>query len=557
MAKIMQPVLISGAGPAAEGAVSISGADGAAKASGGIPAGSDALPPDYPSLVASLAQYGQSVCENWDMVCSYNLADLNRLLNAAAGTEKVSVPFSGTGVDPEGGQNFTITGTAVLDQPQLQFLADGRCQVTMPISGGSYYYTNQGQPPMPTQQIGAGYSIVAAVPLYAIKANGTAAQQGDGVVVFDPATGPVSLVLHFKTQGTGTDWSIAPVPPIGSYMAYLLQAVQDYFEQHVDEIDYALAGLNPAPAAGDDAVTPVAFTFATHTTSDGTSMLALFIAAGQSGIGKPTPVIETPLIAGTESATLIFSRPFILTGFLQPGLQGGTVSSAPDGSFSAQMNTQATIQAVNIFQPGNAGSSISIVADAKTLDMSSYPYTLAFGGSSLTIVNDIVEQQPYEVETYIPGPGGSSQSYTATGTAQVGKSFTYADCAPLSQTELKLTATIGQSDYAVSVDPGRGGGGCGDDVNTQIKTAIQQGLSGVLPTIEFDFSPLNFFAATNLLLPGQSVITFDTTAGLSVPNEFLIAGNVAAPPSVSSRSSRRGDRPFGATRARRARRRPS
>lgn len=47
-----------------------------------------------------------------------------------------------------------------------------------------------------------------------------------------------------------------------------------------------------------------------------------------------------------------------------------------------------------------------------------------------------------------------------------------------------------------------------------------------LPTPDLKMGSLDFFLTTNLLMPGQKVISIDSTVGLRVPHDFYIVGNV-------------------------------
>ena len=524
--------------------------------------GSNSLPPDWPGLMAELTAFGGSVCQGWDIVCSYNLADLNRLLNGTpAIPEQTSVPFSGTGVDPVGGANFTVAGTVELDQPQLQFTATGQCQVTMAIAGGTYTITPDGGPAGKAQTIPTGNNLIAEVSLLAINGDGSSAQSPDGVVTFGPTSGHASIVLHFNTTDPAEiSWRIDPTPPVGSMLAYVLTAVQSYFANDVKEIDYALTGVNPAPAPGQDTIQPSAFSIATHTTSDGTGVLSLFIAASASGTGLVPPVVQTALIAADHSATLIFSPSFILSGYIQPSYpQSACVGG--QATYTLPVNQSVTISTGDFGGNWMQGQDL-IEMDDVTLNFLNYPYSLSFSSSttpSLTISNNFSEQQNYQALAWGGAKAGWMHDFsaTATGTVTLAKTIPFSQCVTLGQKSLTIAFGISAGDYGVSVDPGHSDSCWSNSASDIVVNAVQTAVAPVLPSVSFNLGALNFFAATNLLFPGESVITFDTNAGLGVPHDFLLTGVLVLPQKAwtTSRSPDRGGRPSAEALAMHTRRR--
>jgi hypothetical protein len=501
----------------------------------------------YPSEADLVqAMNGVPTTNQWDVVCSYNAAQLNAFLSAQYAANRLAseVKLTTQRKDPLSGADYTIDYDVHFASPVLSFLAgrSGYAKLDMPIMSGSYKVTPAGatQPTL-TKDIPANtYTVSTIVPLASIEGtSGAVTEQGKIVVLGDGSAAQQSIILHFQTTG-GTVFSIAPAPSpsdTDALVTYFLPVLAQYFQTEVSEIDYALAAVNNrTPTAGDTVLTPKSFAFAS-VGGDDVGVLSLYIQTAESGNppGNPAPSFQPGdgqmlPIPANYTASIILSNALILNGFLTPQLQasGFSVSfDTPSDGISAELKSSAAV-----INPGKDDNWFFGDTEYKGLDitLNDHPLNLVFKQGNVSLHWKATTSSEWSQTSVAPGgPAGGSTSYHY-GVVDLTLTVNTAPI-PLNAGNDDISiadVTLQRSDFTVTT---RGEdcawyqtafAGCMETVPQYYSSDMELQI----PPIAVSLHGLDFFATTNVLAPGQQVIKIDAGAGTQTPHDLLLVGNV-------------------------------
>jgi len=501
----------------------------------------------YPALSDLVGAMNSVPSTNlWDVVCSYSVDQLNEFLKAKydAGTLAKDVTLSTDRLDPLTNEDFTITYDIKFASPVLTFISgrSGVATLTMEILEGSSYSVGPKVPdqntpkPTPVAIPGGTYSVKAVIPLAAISGDtGEVIEQGDVLTFSDNKEHENNVILHFKNE-KGASYQITPEPDASAkdvLTTYFLPVLEQYFQNDVKETDYALSTVNNSqPSSGLTLFTPKSFVFASMGDDD-TGVLSLYIQTKQSGnpAGNLSPSFQPgdqsvfPIPAG-YTASIILSYSLITQAFLAPQLasSGFSVSfdTVADG-ISAQLTEDA-----------------SVVADGKDGNYTFEEYS--YDGLHISLKTNPLHFVIRDGQLSLQWKGESTSTWQQvvtggnTAVAQYGKVDITIDLnkgpIPLALSDDNVTiadVAISRSDFSVHIKgkkckKGEFILGCSDhapDYYSKMKLTI--------PSITISLRGFDFFRTTNLLAPGNHVITIAQSEGLQTPHDFLIVGEVQKP----------------------------
>ncbi|MFP3637869.1 hypothetical protein [Paraburkholderia sp. SIMBA_054] len=478
---------------------------------------------------------GNKCTAGWDVVCSYAASQINAFLKAQYDASKLAREVTLTTTTPDLLTDTTLTITYRLKfaSPVISFVAgrDGYCQFDMPIMAGSTFQIQpQGGEPQAPVKIPEGHTVRAMVPMAAASGTTGAVTELGKVVTFSEGADEFQhVILHFKTA-KGITFSMVPEPSDkGRLDVILMPLLVSYFQNDVDQLQYALASINNSTAKeGSKVLTPRSFVLATSgEASDG--VLSLFIQVAGSGHppGDVNPVFQpggraaSPVPSGA-SASIILSYDLLTGAFLGPQLASkfATVDwiSVTSG-IQAKLRSDATV-VENGKNENYLFGNCSI--DGMSMSLKDFPVTL-------TIVDTTVRLQwsgkatSSWYENHLNANGGSYGKVDVTFSVDSGA----LPLGSLSNEDLAIARIkINSSDFhrqthAHSCDFLETLNHCSESVPTEYGT-----LPLSIPDISLNLPNLNFFATTNLLAPGKHVVDIDMSAGIRTPKDFLILGNV-------------------------------
>ncbi|MBD3919428.1 hypothetical protein H8B09_11750 [Paenibacillus sp. PR3] len=497
---------------------------------------------NYPQLSDLVTQMKNSPSTNgWDVVCSYNVVQLNAFLKSQyeAGSLVNHFKQSIDRQDPLYGVDITISYDIQIGTPILAFTSGvtGQATLTMPILDGSSYSVGpKGSPPVRTTTIPGGkYSIQANVPLAAINGTtGEVVEAGNIVTFSDGNVHDNHVIIHFNNE-KGANFLIQPVPEPSDkdpMETYFLPAISQYFQDNVNAIDYALAAVNNSkPTDGASVLTPQSFIFHTAADDNSDGVLSLYIQTVESGNdpGDRSPNFQPggstvyPIPEG-YTASVVLSQPLLRKVFLQPQLtnNGFSVTFLPvsDG-ISMQLRKNASV-----LSDGDSGTYIfgGHSYDGLSISLNDWPLTLAIQDNKLSLQWQGSADSSWS-EYSMGSNGGTWGKVTLTITL-------HKDPAALTLStddEIGGQLSVSRSDFSIEVKSH----GCSfwETVNHCSESAppyYSDNMTLTIPSIQIAFSGLNFFSTTNLVSPGQTVINFDTKAGVQTPFDFLLVGNVVS-----------------------------
>ncbi len=477
----------------------------------------------------------------WDVVCSYTVDKLNDFLAAQydAGQLATEVKLSTQRADPLTGESFTIKYDIFFGTPKMSFVAgrSGYAQLDMPIEDGSSYSVwPQGatEPSSTTEIPGGTYSVVAVVPLAAVDGTTGEVAPDDSAVTFsDGDTTDSHVVIHFKTE-KGTTYNIVPAPDSSQtdpLETYFLPVLAQYFQDDVDEVDYAVASVNNhKPTEGDTVLTPKSFVFSSWA-SETSGVLSLYIQTEESGNpqGNLAPSFQPgdtqipPVPAGYD-ASIILSNSLVKKGYLAPQLSACGFSTA----FPAATN----------------GISVTLTSSAKVV-VPSDDDNYIFGNDSYSGLDFSLDDFPMTLNLI---GGNASVSWKAK--KSCGWSESNAASGTPSYGTVDLTITVNKGPIALK--PSSSDFSIADielttddyDISTKAEScAWYETMAGCIETVpnyyenemklkvpgmSISLNGLDFFATTNLLTPGEQVVVIDDDQGVHTPYDFLIVGQVSS-----------------------------
>jgi hypothetical protein len=494
-------------------------------------------PPTIDDLVNLMK--GNASTDQWDVVCSYSVNQLNQFLSAQYDANLLAkdVKISTQVQDPITDDPLDILFDLHFASPSLSFIAGraGYATLTMTlIEGSTYTLTIQGGVTKVVPIPGNKYSIQATVPLAAMK--GDTVFMTSNVITFgDENNETAHIVLHFQNE-KGTTFQLAPQAtgsdnfPLNSWLTWTLQ---NYFQTQVSEIDYALTSVNNTkPADGTVVLTPKSFVF-TSSGDEDDGILSLYIQTDREGSlpGNPDPSfkpggLETLPVPSGQSASIILSYDLLTRGFLKPQLE----------KQGFQVAFITTTDGINV----QLKSDLSLVADASNghvafsawdfeglnISLNSFPLTMLFKDSNLQL-----QWQGSTTSNWSEASGGGGRTNYNFGAVDITITLNKPaiPLGTLSDQELTLAnIQLGRADFSVTTSPHS----CSfwDRMNGCLETPppfYTQNMQLQIPAINLRLPDLDFFATTNLLSPGQQVIAIDTKTGVKTPCDFLIVGNIS------------------------------
>lgn len=496
-------------------------------------------PPALDTLVNWMK--GSQSTDQWDVVCSYSVDQLNRFLSAQYDAGKLArdVKISTQVEDPLTGDPLDVEFDLKFASPTLAFIAgrSGYATLTMPLKDGSTYTLSiPGRPPKVTPIPGGKYSIQATVPLAAIKGDtGTVSQTGSVITFSSGSDESAHVIVHFKNE-KGATFQLVPQATGTDNLPlniWLMPVLLNYFQTQVSEIDYALTGLNNRkPKDGSIVLTPKAFVFASSGDAT-TGVLSLYIQTDREGSlpGNPDPSFkpggqETLPVPSGYSASIILSYDLLTRSFLKPQLE--------KNGFKVSFVT--TTNGIRV----QLKSDQAVVADSKdghvifsswdygglNISLNDFPLTMLLQDSTLQLQWE--GRATSEWGEVTAGMGHTSPHYGKVDVTVTLKKPAVA-LGTLSDSDLTLAnITLGASDFSVSTESHSCSvwerfNGCSESVPEFYKRDMKLRI----PSINLALPGLDFFATTNLLSPGQHVIDIDMKTGVKTPCDFLIVGKVA------------------------------
>lgn len=497
---------------------------------------------NYPQLSDLVNQMKNNPSTNgWDVVCSYNVVQLNDFLKSQYDAGSLVTRFQQAidRQDPLYGVDITISYDIQLGTPILAFTSGvtGQGTLTMPILDGSSYAVGpKGSPPVKTTTIPGGkYSIQATVPLAAINGTtGEVVEAGNIVTFSDGDVHDNHVIIQFNNE-KGASFLIQPVPDPADQdpmETYFLPAISQYFQDKVSAIDYALVAVNNSkPTDGASVLTPKSFIFHTAADNNTDGVLSLYIQTIESGSdpGDLSPNFQPggssvyPIPEG-YTASLVLSQPLLRKVFLQPQLtnNGFNVTFLPvsDG-ISMQLRKNASV-----LSDGDSGSYIfgGYSYDGLNISLNDCPLTLTIQDSKLSLQWQGTADSSWSEYT-MGSEGGTWGKVALTITLHkdpVALTLSTDD-------EIGGQLSVSRSDFSINISSHS----CSfwETVNHCSELAppyYSDSMALTIPSIQIAFTGLNFFSTTNLVSPGQTVINFDTTAGVQTPYDFLLVGSVVA-----------------------------
>lgn len=505
--------------------------------------------PSTQDLISSMAE-GPST-NRWDIVCSYSLEQLNAMLQANYGKENSGivkeVKLSTIRNNPLGDEKFTISYDILFDAPSLEFIAgiNGMCNLKMKIASGTYTVTPEGSINGKTTPIPQGkYTIIGAFPLVAVYGNNEKKAESGTVIVFSSnQSDRANITLHFSNT-TATKWSVDPAPgPQDQDIleTYFLPVLEQYFRDQVQEIDYVLASLKSQQcfnsSSGPIVIEPYSFVFVTA--GDQTNgILSLYIQTVNSGNeqGNLAPSFQPgdkamlPIPQGYH-ASLILSKDFLQKVYLLPQLTHSNFinvvkSTAPIGIGNDGCTVKGAYNSTKKLDRSCINFSYDqVVFNPFTIDYKNWPFTFAFSQNNLKVSMSLSESVPWRsssVTPYgpVPGPAG-----TATAIISLNKCFDLASICKLTDEDIAMGFTVSPEDYHTTVQPGTDDSCWNNKMASKVTKGIMNAIGSIIPTTRFSLGGINFFKETNLLFPGQKILTFDASVGIHIPCDLILIGN--------------------------------
>ncbi len=436
---------------------------------------------------------------------------------------------------------------------------------------GKWYSIATMKPPSVNTDTEQTHSLVGSIPISAITGDNQIYNQGT-VVVFKAANSAdkAHIVLHFSQTAANTaTYTISPPLTNDDFNkeATLLRAIANFFSTEVSQIEYALTAVSPAPDPnGNTVITPKSFAFSAIKTGDDAGVLGTFIETSQNkGRGQSDPVFTvggtkySPIPTG-NTASMIFSQDFV-----QNILIGTAISKNMNGGHAKYVNQSSGVQAkiyakdieikihipttetyVETFPAPPHGmppppiyNYIRVQNDV--LSSEDYPITLTLNKNTASVAWNI-DHASFDYELGWNSPSlfdshpsinwskdtGHKISISIHSSTSSPSTFSIDAACDIS---LAPQLTFDNSTYSAEVTPKPAHKNCwqkfwsGDAAN-QIHSALQSALANFAPKLSLTMPGLNYFATTNILFPGAHVFQADTAAGLQIPRDLILLGNI-------------------------------
>ncbi|HVT61965.1 MAG TPA: hypothetical protein VHD33_00550 [Legionellaceae bacterium] len=493
--------------------------------------------PDTTTVLKDMAK-GPST-NGWDVVCSYGLIQLNKILldayTADTGIAK-DIQFSVTHTAIMTGEKFDINYDITLGAPTIQFIAgnESSCTLTMALEKGTFSNSIDGVVKT-SGTFPAGYSIVVEVPLYAVYGDNNTATANQSIAF--TGTGQAShITLHFPTDH-GL-WKFDPPATGNDQLNYLLTDLVGYFQTNITDIDYQLTSLTNQTdgASGDIIIEPISFVFnITSLENSNDGALSLYIQTKNTGNPQgnlkpsfqPGDTAAFPIPQGYD-ASLIFSRNFMQKVYLTPELTKDNfvevksiidpistdcVGCEVDGNYNKSVNLS--------FSTIGYPCDLSFTCAQDPFNFANMSYHFKFETDKLSISFDQSVTGKWHSADKAGGVVNTAGG-DVNGSISLNKDYKLSDISSVTNTDISLNFSLVINDYVIDL-------GSSDshflNYKKEVTDKVEAEIKTALPSISFKFSNINFFKTTNLLFPGKQIISIDTKQGLHIPCDMVLFGN--------------------------------
>lgn len=478
---------------------------------------------------------GHDSTNQWDIVCSYSVAQLNHFLQLQYDANKLAkeVKLSTLRNDPFTGDKFHIDYDIHFASPALSFISgrSGFAKLKMEIREGSSYTIRESKK---KTDIPAGkYSIASIVPLASIAGDTGTITGAEHIIEFsDGKKQEQHIILHMKNID-GATFQIVPTPdpkdkdPLETYF---LPVLANYFKTEIQEIDYALTSVNNEKQSGKVVLTPKSFVFASAGTNSG-GALSLYIQTegSKNPPGNPNPSFQpggmqiTPIPTG-YTASVILSSDLISNYYLRSQLKtkGYTISfiNASEGLLAN------LVAGTSVIADGDSGHFAFGNHDYKGLSIpidNHHPVQFRISNSNIFITWEGRTKSEWSEVTAQTGGGRWGSVHIEISLSKGPLAFVSLDDHSFQLLDLMITS----SDFSVKVSKGS----CSflerlDRCVESYPPYYKKDMTLKMPDINLKLEGLDFFLTTNLLSPGKKIIKVDTKAGLKTPRDFLLVGEI-------------------------------
>lgn len=472
----------------------------------------------------------------WDAVVSYSCATLNDVLKALHAEKKLvsALSFTTETVDIVRETKMWIDYTLTLGEPLMRFLPDGSgtAIVAMPIRGAKYVMRDE-KGEIRRGEIPDTYQLVMHAPLAAVQ-GGEKRSSGSLVEFSDHDPSKAHIHLHFKNQnGAGTLFEIAPTPPPEQHdivVMYLLPRLRQYFQESVDEVQYALAVVHPtptSPVAGGLTATPKSFVF-----SVSEDVLSIFIQVRESGrsagnlraVFAPGGVQTNPLPAGSN-ASIVLARDFVQRAYIAKSLAAlGTCELDPtvtDG-FRLSVYTRQGVARRNF---SAESLYVHTKVDEVVLDYARAPYVVTLRGQTATVEWQFSQNLSWNRWVSAPrDPGASGTAHLSVRIPTI--------TVPVATTDTSLrvsfTPPADRFEFMVTSD---GKGGSWGAVETKLDGGVVENIKTFIkenppPKLVFELGALDYFEIANVLFPDKTHFHVASEKSIGIVHDVLVVGTL-------------------------------
>ncbi|GKT82048.1 hypothetical protein ColTof4_14471 [Colletotrichum tofieldiae] len=522
----------------------------------------------FNGLVAAMK--GVDSLSGWDMLVSYNVVQLNALLAQRAAQLGFETLVNWTVEDTE------VTRKLVFDikllQPTLRFV-DSSNNITVTCGLAGSYHIDGGSKVI---NIDTGLVVVLSTNLVNVSGEwhletgfqpktGVTPAADDYITLLDPNSSVTQgICINFARckasiengpNGAATE----------SRLANLSKTMKSNIEQHFASaagLRYCLAALSnhyEQDVNGSEVLQPTAFCF----TMQPDTLLTWIGLKGGPDNGKrqsaktmlafaPGSKAMSPIPKG-NSASIIFSQDTIVNLFLKPALK---VAGSIDGSKDINKQSVATgvkvgfhfksipITVPNVHKEDKMGNLRHM--DGASVDLSDTLSTFTINGeravSSQKAVDIIYKSESKRMEwrtkNWNQGANGGGVFSNEKGVCNI--TFTYtvegqwtSGDPTKSPNQLGFKFTFGNTLKTTATSDAASGWekvfGKSDSVPEEYKN-----LAPTAPVLKIELKNLDYFLATNLLLPGQHIFhahapaagSSDSNSGLASPRDVLLTGDI-------------------------------
>lgn len=498
---------------------------------------------------------------DWDVVVNYKESEINELLaNSWSNDPQSHIQHLFVEIESydQDGEKYLIGFNFDLGVPTIKFNGSGNqpsCELTIPINGGEAVSPSQ------TSQIYASTYEIGLTGLDLATMSGSTGEitSSDKPFVFPPSGSDTAAVIVDMRPSPDSSFNVqlnrgggaSTNAQVEAHLSDIESKLRAWFTNpdNVSSIQYQLASINPTPPPeGYVTLHPKSFRFAAYRSEKyPTTILSLFIQTSDTSNGTQTDLqqnwsglwvhdYDVPPVPDTHTASVIFNNAMMHSDVVLPALRASGVDAdtpqfqAGQGLFY-KIRTHKVIaqkayeEGLNHFD----GFSVSLDDDDKilrlTLGQNGYPGNAASGA----IAWNYTYKFTYGTTRFVPNPAGGTTTVDDGGTCTVKNALrkTAAFSSKLSDGTLDMDLNIRQGDWD-KPDVTKTADSVFNKVfgNAEGPQWFESSLPD-MPSLALDMGSLNFFLTTNLLMPDQKVIAIDADAGLRIPHDYYIVGNVA------------------------------